>query len=55
MKHGPEKNGHKVTFFRVYTRNKLPSFVQDIDFLIVMGGPQDPATSVGTCPHLSRH
>lgn len=45
------KNGHEVTFSRVYAGDKLPSSVGDIDFLIVMGGPQDPATSLGTCPH----
>ncbi len=40
-----------MTFSRVYAGEKLPSSVEGIDFLIVMGGPQDPATSIETCPH----
>ena len=45
------KKGYEVTFSRVYAGEKLPSSVEGIDFLIVMGGPQDPATSIETCPH----
>nr|WP_314418946.1 type 1 glutamine amidotransferase [uncultured Erwinia sp.] len=43
--------GHNVTFSRVYAGEPLPAQVSDIDFLIVMGGPQDPATTRETCPH----
>lgn len=42
---------HKVTFSRVYAGEKLPNDVQDIDLLIVMGGPQDPAVTVQECAH----
>ena len=33
--------GNHVTYSRVYEGEALPSSVDDIDFLIVMGGPQD--------------
>lgn len=44
-------HGHDVTYSRVYLGDKLPVDAEDIDFLIVMGGPQDPATTVEMCPH----
>ncbi|WP_434747611.1 type 1 glutamine amidotransferase [Pantoea sp. Lu_F5_004] len=43
--------GHDVSFSRVYEGDALPASVEDIDFLIVMGGPQDPATTTAECPH----
>lgn len=43
--------GHHVTCSRVYEGEPLPSSVENIDFLIVMGGPQDPATTPEECPH----
>lgn len=43
--------GNHVTYSRVYEGEALPSSVDDIDFLIVMGGPQDPATPPEECPH----
>lgn len=43
--------GNHVTYSRVYEGEALPSSVDDIDFLIVMGGPQDPATTPEECPH----
>ncbi|MBK0031476.1 type 1 glutamine amidotransferase [Erwinia sp. S43] len=45
------ERGHDVTFSRVYAGDPLPKAVTDIDFLIVMGGPQDPATTPEACPH----
>ncbi|MEN0581569.1 type 1 glutamine amidotransferase [Phytobacter palmae] len=44
-------HGHDVTFSRVYAGDVLPSDAKGIDFLIVMGGPQDPATTLEECPH----
>lgn len=44
-------HGHDVTFSSVYAGDLLPSDAEGIDFLIVMGGPQDPATTVEECPH----
>lgn len=43
--------GHNVTFSRVYAGDALPADAENIDFLIVMGGPQDPATTRDQCPH----
>ncbi|ROR10037.1 type 1 glutamine amidotransferase [Erwinia sp. JUb26] len=45
------EHGHDVTCSRVYAGEPLPKAVTDIDFLIVMGGPQDPATTLEDCPH----
>ncbi|EPO1083709.1 type 1 glutamine amidotransferase [Cronobacter dublinensis] len=43
--------GHEITFSRVYEGQKLPDDVQDIDLLVVMGGPQDPSVTPDECPH----
>ncbi|MEQ1066951.1 type 1 glutamine amidotransferase [Acinetobacter sp. XH1741] len=42
-----------MTYSRVYLNDPLPSKVEDIDFLIVMGGPQSPDTTVEMCPHFN--
>lgn len=34
--------GHNISATKVYEREALPDNVDDIDFLIVMGGPQSP-------------
>lgn len=48
------QNNHcKMTYSRVYSSDSLPSTVEDIDFLIVMGGPQSPDTTVEMCPHFN--
>jgi len=49
--HWATSHGHEVSFSRVYEGDALPASVEDIDFLIVMGGPQDPATTTAECPH----
>lgn len=46
-----KNRGHDVTYSRVYAGDELPADTEDIDFLIVMGGPQDPATTLEECPH----
>ncbi|MCU7695961.1 type 1 glutamine amidotransferase [Acinetobacter sp. AYS6] len=46
-----KNNNFKITYSRVYLNEALPSSVEDIDFLIVMGGPQYPDTTVDMCPH----
>jgi len=46
-----EKQGHQISYSRLYAGDALPSQVEEIDFLIVMGGPQDPATTRDVCPH----
>ncbi len=48
------QNNHcKMTYSRVYLNDPLPSKVEEIDFLIVMGGPQSPDTTVEMCPHFN--
>jgi len=43
--------GHAVSYSRVYQGEPLPESADGIDFLIVMGGPQSPATTKDECPH----
>lgn len=43
--------GHAVSHSRVYQGEPLPESAEGIDFLIVMGGPQSPATTKQECPH----
>lgn len=48
------QNNHcKMTYSRVYLNDPLPSTVEEIDFLIVMGGPQSPYTPIAACPHFN--
>ena len=37
-----QERGHQVTSTKVYENEALPETVDEIDFLIVMGGPQSP-------------
>lgn len=46
-----QSHGHAVSCFRVYRGERLPESADGIDFLIVMGGPQSPATTKDECPH----
>jgi GMP synthase (glutamine-hydrolysing) len=46
-----KKHRHTITYSRVYLGEPLPKCTEDIDFLIVMGGPQDPVTTIEQCPH----
>ncbi|MDK9762507.1 glutamine amidotransferase [Vibrio sp. D420a] len=46
-----EKHGHTITYSRVYQGDSLLQDIDDIDFLIVMGGPQDPATTIEQCTY----
>lgn len=45
------RRGHVVSYSRVYQGEPLPVSATGIDFLIVMGGPQSPATTKDECPH----
>lgn len=45
------RRGHVVSYSRVYQGEPLPVSATGIDFLIVMGGPQSPATTTDECPH----
>lgn len=44
---------HQVTISKVYEFDVLPAAVDDIDLLIVMGGPQSPDTTTEECPHFN--
>ncbi|MGX9416156.1 type 1 glutamine amidotransferase [Vibrio sp. WJH972] len=48
-----KSHGHTITYSRVYEGEPLLQNVEDIDFLIVMGGPQDPVTTTKQCPHFN--
>lgn len=43
--------GHSIGYSRVYQGEPLPHSIENIDLLIVMGGPQSPSTTVEMCPH----
>ena len=43
--------GCEITQSRLYEGDPLPADGSGIDLLVVMGGPQSPATTVGECPH----
>lgn len=46
-----ETRGHSTGFSRVYLGDALPQTAERIDLLIVLGGPQSPATTTAECPH----
>lgn len=46
-----EERGYQASYSRVYKREPLPQSVDDIDLLVVMGGPQSPSTTKEECPH----
>lgn len=45
--------GHCISCSKIYEHEPLPERVDDIDLLIVMGGPQSPDTSIDECPHFN--
>lgn len=44
------QRGHNATYTRLYNGDTYPED-GNFDFLVVMGGPQSPATTVEECPH----
>jgi len=46
-----ELNKHKATYTKLYQGDQLPSNCDNFDFLIVMGGPQSPSTTVEECAY----
>ena len=48
-----EQRNYNITFSRVYKNEPLPETVENIDLLIVMGGPQSPETTQEECPHFN--
>ncbi|MGP6462076.1 glutamine amidotransferase-related protein [Pseudomonas parakoreensis] len=45
------ERGHEASYSRVHAFEALPASVENIDLLVVLGGPQSPATSKEECPH----
>ena len=45
-----EKRGYAVSYTHLYQGDQFPSNT-DFDFLVVMGGPQSPDTTIVECPH----
>lgn len=46
-----KQHQYAISYSRVYLNEPLPNTVDDIDMLIVMGGPQCPATTRAECSH----
>lgn len=46
-----ESRGLHATYTHLFHGDPLPEHCHDIDFLIVMGGPQSPATTREECAH----
>ncbi|KAA1243473.1 gamma-glutamyl-gamma-aminobutyrate hydrolase family protein [Aquimarina sp. RZ0] len=51
LEHWAIASGYRLSFSRVYQHEKLPESLDDIDCLIIMGGPQSPNTTVEECPY----
>jgi len=45
-----QNKGHEVTYTRLYAGDTFPEKC-DFDFLVIMGGPQSPATTIAESPH----
>ncbi|MDA3614623.1 glutamine amidotransferase-related protein [Polluticaenibacter yanchengensis] len=48
-----ENNGHQVRFSKVFANDRLPFNIDDIDMLIIMGGPQSPDTTMDECTYFN--
>ena len=46
-----KKNNHELAYTRLYLGDVLPQDTNNIDFLVVMGGPQSPVTTKEKCPY----
>jgi GMP synthase (glutamine-hydrolysing) len=42
---------YSISYSRVYDHEPLPMSVLGLDLLVVLGGPQSPATTKDECPH----
>lgn len=43
----------RITFSKVFDNEPLPDSIDKIDILIVLGGPQNPNTTLEECPHFN--
>lgn len=48
-----KERNHTISFSKVFENQSLPGIVENIDLLIVMGGPQSPDTTQKECPHFN--
>lgn len=46
-----QRRGHGVSYTRLYLGDVCPRDCAGFDFLIIMGGPQSPATTLQECPY----
>ncbi|WP_017905230.1 type 1 glutamine amidotransferase [Pseudomonas asplenii] len=46
-----KSRGHAASYSRVHAGQALPAHADAIDLLVVLGGPQDPATTLEQCAH----
>ncbi len=49
---GCSKN-HEISYTRLYRGDALPNDAKGFDFLVIMGGPQSPATTIEECSHFN--
>jgi len=47
------ERGHVATYSRVYAGEPLPTAIEPVDLLVVMGGPQSPSTTLEECPYFN--
>lgn len=48
-----KERNHTISFSKVYENQALPETAENMDLLIVMGGPQSPDTTKEECPHFN--
>ncbi|VBB44243.1 putative glutamine amidotransferase-like protein YfeJ [uncultured Paludibacter sp.] len=48
-----KNKNHQISFTRVYLYEKYPETLENIEMLIVMGGPQSPETTLEECPYFN--
>jgi len=48
-----KERNHTISFSKVYEHNSLPKTTENMDLLIIMGGPQSPDTTQEECPHFN--
>lgn len=46
-----QKNNHPISYTRLYQGDTFPETTSSFDYLIVMGGPQSPDTTLEECAH----
>ena len=44
---------HTISFSKVFQYEPLPGNIESFDILVIMGGPQSPATTVEECSHFN--